>query len=102
MNIEEEMETVLLAEGVDLRGKKTFTGLFGEELVFCNNGKEPLTAGVTTKLTEREHQALIGWSEKLGIPQCKFMRDCIREKLYELQSLMGDFDSEDKYLRMRK
>lgn len=83
------MERVLLAEGVEsIEGKKTFKGLFGEELIMVNDREEESpTIPVTTKLTKSENEALERWAYKCGISKYKLMRDCIRQQLKDLQML---------------
>ena len=83
------MERVLLAEGVEnIEGKKTFKGLFGEELIMVNDReKESPTILVSTKLTKSENEALEKWAYKCGISKYKLMRDCIRQQLRDLQML---------------
>lgn len=83
------MERVLLAEGVEnIEGKRTFKGLFGEELIMVNDREEESpTIPVTTKLTKSENEALESWAYKCGISKYKLMRDCIRQQLQDLQML---------------
>ena len=82
------MDRVLAIEGVeDLKGKTVFKGLFGDDLVIVPDEDEKPEITVTTKLTKREHEALEGWAYKFGISKCKFIRDCIREKLEDLRIL---------------
>ncbi len=83
------MERVLLADGVEnIEGKRTFKGLFGEDLVMVNDREEESpTIPVTTKLTKSENEALESWAYKCGISKYKLMRDCIRQQLRDLQML---------------
>ena len=82
------MERVLSIEGVeDLKGKTVFKGLFGEDLVIVSDEDEKPGITVATKLTKREHEALEGWAYKFGISKCKFMRDCICQKMKDLTML---------------
>jgi hypothetical protein len=82
------MERVLSIEGVeDLKGKTVFKGLFGEDLVIVSAEDEKPEITVATKLTKREHEALEGWAYKFGISKCKFMRDCICQKMKDLTML---------------
>ena len=78
-----------MAEGVEnIEGKKTFKGLFGEELIMVNDReKESPTILVSTKLTKSENEALEKWAYKCGISKYKLMRDCIRQQLRDLQML---------------
>ena len=83
------MERAVSIDGVrDLRGKTVFTDLFGDELVFEKNGKGGTPKiPVATKLTEREHEALIGWAEAFGMSKAKFIRHCIIQHLKDLMML---------------
>ena len=86
------MERVLLADGVenldDLKGKQIFTGLFGDELVMVNKREiEKPSIPVTTKLTKSENDAMEAWSRRCGISKYKFIRDCIRQQLKDLDLL---------------
>lgn len=83
------MERAVSIDGVrDLRGKMVFTDLFGDDLVFAEN---KTTASpkipVATKLTEREHEALIGWAQAFGMSKAKFIRHCIIQHLKDLTIL---------------
>ena len=86
------MERVLLADGVenldDLKGKQIFTGLFGDELVMVNERKiEKPSIPVVTKLTKSENDAMEAWARRCGISKYKFIRDCIRQQLKDLDLL---------------
>ena len=83
------MERVLLADGVeDLKGKRTFKGLFGEDLVMVDDREEESPSiPVTTKLTKSENEALESWAYKFGISKYKLMRDCIRQQMKDLTML---------------
>ena len=83
------MERVLSIEGVeDLRGKRVFKGLFGEDLVIVNDGEEEKpTVAVTTKLTPTEAAALDGWAYKFGMSRFKFIRHCLKQQMKDLTML---------------
>ena len=86
------MERVLLADGVenldDLKDKQIFTGLFGDELVMVNEREfEKPSIPVTTKLTKSENDAMEAWARMCGISKYKFIRDCIRQQLKDLDLL---------------
>lgn len=86
------MEQVLLADGVenldDLKCKQIFTGLFGDELVMVNEREiEKPSIPVTTKLTKSENDAMESWARRCGISKYKFIRDCIRQQLKDLDLL---------------
>ena len=82
------MDRVLAVEGVkDLKGKTVFKGLFGDDLVIVPDEDEKPTVPVMTKLTKRENEALEGWAYKFGISKCKFIRDCICQKMKDLTML---------------
>ena len=79
------MDRVLAVEGVkDLKGKTVFKGLFGDDLVIVPDEEEKPTVPVMTKLTPTEAAALDGWAYKFGISKCKFIRDCICQKMKDL------------------
>ena len=79
------MDRVLAIEGVeDLKGKTVFKGLFGDDLVIVPDEEEKPTVPVMTKLTPTEAAALDGWAYKFGISKCKFIRDCICQKMKDL------------------
>lgn len=84
-----DMERVLLVDGVEnIEGKRTFKGLFGEDLVMVDDREEESPSiPVTTKLTKSENEALESWAYKCGISKYKLMRDCIRQQLKDLQML---------------
>ena len=84
-----EMERVLLVDGVEnIEGKRTFKGLFGEDLVMVDDREEESPSiPVTTKLTKSENEALESWAYKCGISKYKLMRDCIRQQLKDLEML---------------
>lgn len=86
------MERAVSIDGVcDLRGKTVFTDLFGDELVFEKNEAKPSPKiPVATKLTEREHEALIGWAQTFGMSKAKFIRHCIIQHLKDLMMLYDD------------
>jgi hypothetical protein len=83
------MERVLLVDGVkNVEGKRTFKGLFGEDLVIVDDiEQESLSVAVVTKLTKSENDELERWALKCGISKSKLMRDCIRQQLQDLQML---------------
>ena len=82
------MDRVLAIEGVeDLKGKTVFKGLFGDDLVIVPDEEEKPTVPVMTKLTPTEAAALDGWAYKFGISKCKFIRDCICQKMKDLTML---------------
>lgn len=83
------MDRVLAIEGVkDLKDRRVFKGLFGDDLVIVDdNEEEKPTVPVTTKLTKREHEALEGWAYKFGISKSKFIRDCITNQMKDLTML---------------
>ena len=86
------MERAVSIGGVhDLRGKTVFTDLFGDDLVFDKKGKRDKKGkakiNVTTKLTEREYEALIEWAEAFGMSKAKFIRHCIIQHLKDLTML---------------
>ena len=79
------MDRVLSIEGVeDLRGKTVFKGLFGDDLVIVSDEEVKPSVPVMTKLTPTEAAALDGWVYKFGISKCKFIRDCICQKMKDL------------------
>ena len=79
------MDRVLAIDGVkDLKGKTVFKGLFGDDLVIVPDEEEKPTVPVMTKLTPKEAAALDGWAYKFGISKCKFIRDCICQKMKDL------------------
>ena len=83
------MERVLLVDGVEnIEGKRTFKGLFGEDLVMVDDREEESPSiPVATKLTKSENEALESWAYKCGISKYKLMRDCIRQQLRDLEIL---------------
>ena len=67
-----------------LKARRYSRGLFGDDLVIVPDEEEKPTVPVMTKLTPTEAAALDGWVYKFGISKCKFIRDCICQKMKDL------------------
>lgn len=77
-----------MADGVEnLSNKTVFKGLFGEDLVIVSDEQEKTSVPVATKLTQKEYDALEGWSYKFGMSKSKFIRHCLRQQMKDLTML---------------
>ena len=78
----------LSVEGVEKLQGQVFTDLFGEKVTVVDSSEvESAIINVSTKLTPSENAAVERYAAQFHISKYKFLRDCIKQQLKDLDTL---------------